>query len=326
MKFIPVELRQTLPVFTLETRQPIGASAQCYRQFYGIDFENRFNDLKVYMGKTHVAGFDIVVHSYIPKAAKGTVFVVHGYYDHVGIYNHLIKTLLRNRYAVMAFDLPGHGLSSGSRAAISSFRQYGPVFKRVLQLAKDHAPQPWHVVAQSTGGAIVSEYLLQFAGLEERIPFDGVVFYAPLIRPVHWFLNKRLHTVVSPFRNFVARKFSENSNDPDFAEFIRDKDPLQPRYLSSKWVGALKQWIPYIERHVPIDFPLYIMQGKSDQTVDWQHNIPLFQRIFKGTEVTFMPNVRHHVVNELELYRRDVFARTIKYLDTFSTPSQLAIK
>jgi len=326
LKFIPVELRQKLPEFTLESRLPVAEPVQVYRRFYGLDFENRFNDLKVYMGKTRVSGFDVVVHSYVPKSPKGTVFVVHGYYDHVGIYNHLIKSLIRHRYAVVAFDLPGHGLSSGSRAAISSFRQYGPVFKRVLQLAKGNLPQPWHAVAQSTGGAIVTEYLLQSSGIEKRIPLSGVVFYAPLIRPVHWAVNKRLHTVISPFRDFVARKFSENSNDPEFAAFIREKDPLQPRYLSSKWVGALKQWIPYVERHAPMDFPLFIIQGKSDQTVDWQNNIPQFQRIFQGTDVMFMPNVRHHVVNELELYRRDVFARTIKYLDTFSSQVQQAIR
>lgn len=326
MKFIPVELRQKLPEFTLETRQPIPLVARPYRQFYGIDFETRFNDLKVYLGKTHVAGFDIVVHGWVPKVSRGTVFVVHGYYDHVGIYNHLIKALLKARYAVVAFDLPGHGLSSGSRASISSFRQYAPVFKKVLQLAEGRLPRPWHVVAQSTGGAIVAEYLLSFAGLEERIPFSGVVFYAPLIRPVHWFINKRLHSLVSPFRHFVARKYGENSNDAEFMEFVRTGDPLQPRFLSSKWVRALKQWIPYIERHGPVNYPLYIIQGKSDGTVDWQHNIPQLQRIFTGTEVTFMPNVRHHVVNELELYRRDVFARTIKHLDHFSSQVQLAIK
>ena len=326
LKFIPVELRQKLPTFSLETRQTIAEPIQAYRHYYGLDFEKRLNDLKVYMGKTHVAGFDIVVQGFVPRSPKGTVFVVHGYYDHVGIYNHLIKALLRNRYAVMAFDLPGHGLSSGSRAAISSFRQYGPVLKQVLNLAKDRAPQPWHVVAQSTGGAVVSEYLLQFSGVEERIPLSGVVFYAPLIRPVHWFFNKRLHSVISPFRNFVTRKFSDNTNDPEFSHFIREKDPLQPKYLSAKWVGALKQWIPYIERHPPVDFPLLIIQGKSDQTVDWQSNIPQFQRVFQGTDVVYMPNVRHHVVNELELYRRDVFSRTVKYLDTFATQAQLAIK
>ncbi|MDY6921266.1 MAG: alpha/beta hydrolase [Pseudomonadota bacterium] len=326
MKLIPVELRQALPDFNPANPGAVPPLALRYRRFYGLDFEARMPELRVHMGSFKAAGFKLVAQSYLPPQPRGTVFVVHGYYDHVGLYQHLIKALLRRGYGVVAFDLPGHGLSSGSRAAISSFRQYGTVFNRLLQLARQRMPEPWHVVAQSTGGAVVSEYLLAYAGLEERIPFAGVVFYAPLIRPVHWFFNRRLHSLVSPFRDFVARKFSDNSNDPEFARFLREQDPLQPRHLSAKWVGALKQWIPYIEHHQPVQFPLYIIQGKCDETVDWQHNIPQFQRVFPGTQVQYLPKVRHHVVNELELYRRDVFSRTLKYLDGYPGHPQLAIK
>lgn len=319
MNFIPIELRQKLPEFSLNATLPFDPVIQDYRDFYHLDFENRFPDLAVSMGKTHVAGFDVVAQTFVPQSAKATVFIIHGYYDHVGIYNHLIKILLKNQFAVVAFDLPGHGLSSGSRAAISSFRQYQPVFKKIMQLCQGQLPKPWNIVAQSTGGAIASEYLLEFSGMEERIPFNRVVLLAPLVRPVHWYWNSKLHTVVSPFTRFIKRKFSPSSNDENFLSFARDKDPLQPKYLSTKWVGALKQWIPYIERHQPLGFPLLIIQGKSDETVDWRHNMPVLQRLFKSSKIEYMPNVRHHVVNELELYRQDVFAQIVSYLTPFSS-------
>lgn len=319
MNVIPVELRNKLPLYSANDSQPVDPAIQTYREFYGLDFEKKFPNLKVHIGKTHVSGFDVVVHSFQPDRAIATIFLIHGYYDHVGIYNHIIKYMLKNQFAVVAFDLPGHGLSSGSRAAISSFRQYQPVFKKVLQLCES-MPKPWHVVAQSTGGAIATEYLLQYSGLEERIPFRGVVMLAPLVRPVHWFWNSKLHRVISPFRRFVKRKFAENSNDEEFIAFLRDKDPLQPRYLSTKWVGALKQWIPYVERHAPVSFPVFVIQGKSDGTVDWRHNLPVLERIFPSLQVQTMPNVRHHVVNELELYRKDVFSRIVNYLTPFSQP------
>ncbi|MGC1507778.1 alpha/beta hydrolase [Ketobacter sp.] len=327
MKLIPVELRQKLPDFSLQDERPFHPALQEYRRFYKIDFENQYTGVSAYMGKTHVAGFDIVLHTFIPMRAKATVFVVHGYYDHVGIYNHLIKALLKNQCAVVAFDLPGHGLSSGSRAAISSFRQYQPVFKKVLQLCgNQQLPSPWQVAAQSTGCAIVAEYLVQFEGQEERIPFEKAVFYAPLIRPVNWFWNSKLHTLVSPFSRFVKRKFGESSNDEAFLEFVRNQDPLQPRYLSAHWVGALKKWIPYLGRHAPVRFPLLIIQGKCDQTVDWEYNVPVLEKLFIGTQVQYMAKVRHHVVNELELYRRDVFARTISYFNRVPAAHQLAIR
>ena len=320
MNIVPVELRNKLPDFSFDQKLEVDESGQSYRDFYHLDFEQRYPGLKSYMGKTHVAGFDIVVHSYVPAKAKATVFVVHGYYDHVGIYTHLIRHLLKNNFAVVAYDLPGHGLSSGSRAAISSFRQYQPVFKKVVMLCRGKLPGPWHIVAQSTGGAITMEYLLEFAGNEQRIPFKGVVLLAPLVRPVHWFWNSKLHSLVSPFTRFVKRKFSPSSNDDDFLEFVSKKDPLQPRFLSANWVGALKQWIPYLERHQPVQFPILVIQGKSDQTVDWRHNLPILQKLFAPAEIQYLPKVRHHVVNELELYRKDVFSRVVNYLAPFSTP------
>ena len=125
---------------------------------------------------------------------------------------------------------------------------------------------------------------------------------------------------ISPFTRFVKRKFSPSSNDDDFLEFVSKKDPLQPRFLSANWVGALKQWIPYLERHQPVQFPILVIQGKSDQTVDWRHNLPILQKLFAPAEIQYLPKVRHHVVNELELYRKDVFSRIVNYLSPFSTP------
>lgn len=342
LSFIPVEMRRKLPAFSLESvssnsaslnknsfegKRALAPEIQRYRRFYKLDFESRMRGLEVIMGTTKAAGFDLVIQAFVPPQPKCTVFIVHGYYDHVGIYNHLIKALLKAQCAVVAFDLPGHGLSSGSRASVESFRQYQPVLKRVLQLCQhERLPKPWHLVAQSTGCAIVGEYLAQFSGMEKRIPFSKVVFYAPLLRPVHWFWNSKLHSLVSPFTRTVKRKFNESSNDEAFVRFVRERDPLQPRYLSSRWVGALKQWVPYLERQTPVKFPLLIIQGKCDRTVDWEHNIPVYEHLFTGTEVQYMAKVRHHVVNELELYRRDVFARTVQYFDLAVPQSQRAFR
>lgn len=314
MNFIPVELRQRLPEFTVSGEQRFEPMVQAYREFYGLDFEKKMSGLSVHMGKTHVAGFDIVIHSYLPRQPLATVFVVHGYYDHVGIYNHLIRALLRKKFAVVAFDLPGHGLSSGFRASISSFCQYQPVLKKVLRLCEGSMPQPWHLVGQSTGGAIIVDYLLGFAGQEERIPLNGVVLLAPLVRPVNWFWNSKLHWVLSPYKSKVKRKFSASSNDEEFLLKTRKNDPLQPRFLATQWVGSLKKWIPFIERHEPVDFPLLIIQGQDDGTVDWRHNIPVLERLFNPVEVKYMAKVRHHVVNELEIYRQDVFSQVVNYL------------
>lgn len=309
MNFQPESLRERLSPFPSSV--PEAADFQGYRHFYKIDFEQKIGSIESDIGIIFVDGFDIVVHSFTPHHAVGTVFIVHGYYDHVGEYKHLIQFFLKQQYAVVVFDLPGHGLSSGDRVSISSFEQYQHVWRKVIDVS-ENMPKPWHVVAQSTGAAIVSEYLLTETHNKNTIPFFGVTYYAPLVRPVNWLWKSHLHMMVHPFCNNLERKFTDSSNDKDFLSF-RLQDPLQSRSLSLNWVHALKRWIPHFEQMKPIEFPMLIIQGRADKTVDWQHNIPVLQRLFKAVNVVYMDDVKHHVANEAARYRKNVFDQTLRY-------------
>ena len=307
-------LRRTLPPFDFSRPVPDDPLLHSYRQYYHIDFETRFAGLQVTLGQVHVAGFDIAVQAFQPREARATVFVVHGYYDHVGIFNHLIEALLVRDFAVIAFDLPGHGLSSGPRATIYNFHQYQPVLWKIIELARSALPKPWHFAAQSTGGAIVSEYLLDYSCRPEQLEFACAGLMAPLVRPVNWWFNRHMHTVVSTFRDYIPRKYNANTHDADYLRFARTADPLQPRYLSARWVGALKQWIPFLERHEPLQFPVLIIQGEEDTTVDWRHNTALLQSKFLPAELYRIPALRHQVVNESLDLRTRVFTRLNHFL------------
>ena len=61
---------------------------------------------------------------------RGTVLICHGYFDYVGLYRHLIAHVLELGYAVLAYDLPGHGLSSGPRGDPGL-----PIYREVLDSA-----------------------------------------------------------------------------------------------------------------------------------------------------------------------------------------------
>lgn len=312
--FTPEALRSALPPFSFGTPLTRDALFQAYRSYYHLNFEHQIPGLKVQAGQVHVGGFDIVVQCFVPAMPRATVLLVHGYYDHVGIFDHVIDALLQRDFAVLTFDLPGHGLSSGPRATIYNFHQYQPVLQKLVRLAQGQLPKPWHFVAQSTGAAIVSEYLLNFTDLPERLPFTSAVLMAPLVRPVNWWLNRRLHAVMAPWKDYVPRKYKKSSSDPAFLRFTLDADPLQPRFLSSKWVGALKQWIPFIERHAPLRFPVLMIQGEDDRTVDWRHNTAVLKSKFLPSEVYVVPAMRHQVVNEAAGFRAQVFKRMNHFL------------
>ncbi|MEY1662846.1 alpha/beta hydrolase [Isoalcanivorax beigongshangi] len=305
MPFQPVLLQQGWAPFDWAQPPRGDAQAQAYFGYYGIDFEQRQPQLEHGFGYVDAAGFRIAVHSWRPPSARGTVWVVHGYFDHVGLYRHVIGALLAAGWAVVAFDLPGHGLSSGARAVITDFDLYQQVLNHCLAGAAGHFPGPWHAVGQSTGGAILMQRLLA-----PDDPFDQVVLLAPLVRPLGYRTASWLHRLVGPFRRFIRRVFTANSNDPEFLHFLAELDPLQPRAISVQWFGALRRWVPRFEALTPVARPLWLVQGDMDDTVDWRYNLAMVETKFPALKVVMLEGARHQLANESERYRariRQVF-------------------
>lgn len=296
----------------------IGAPGD-YARFYGLD--RLAPSARHGIGVLDVAGYRIALQSWRLPQPRGTVLVLHGYYDHVGIFDHAIAAVLAAGHDVLAFDLPGHGLSSGEPAAIGDFAEYQQVLQAIVRGMGDAAlARPWHVLAQSTGGAIFMEYLLANRLDRAQAPFAGAALLAPLVRPVNWRINGLVHGVVSPFRDRIARKFATNSHDAEFLHFLRAVDPLQARHLSVRWVGALKRWIPRMEAHAPLDFPLVVVQGDEDGTVDWRHNLRVIREKFPLATIHVIPQGRHQLVNESPEFRERALAHVTATLGSPTTP------
>ena len=165
----------------LEVGQPFNPEARQYAAYYGIDFSAEVDQ---HLGHIEVDGFSLAVQVWRPSRPRGTLMILHGYYDHMGLYRHVIRWALEHRLAVMAFDLPGHGLSSGERASIDCFLRYQQVLDGVIEHAQLwRLPAPWHFLGQSTGGAIMIDRLLH-GPLPEQT--GRTILMAPLVRPKQW--------------------------------------------------------------------------------------------------------------------------------------------
>ena len=289
-----------------DSPRSISGEALKYARYYGIDFAARFPDMLHAFGYFEAAGHRIAVNAWRPHNPRGSVLVCHGYFDHVGLYRHVIEHLLELNYAVLAYDLPGHGLSSGPRAAIDDFSIYREVLAHCLTQKANSFPKPWHVVAQSTGGAIIMDFALNHAMHPETFPFQQVILLAPLVRPAKWRSAAMLHSLVSPFRDNIKRVFRTNSNDADFVDFLQHRDPLQSQLLSARWVGALKRWIPGFEAASRISLSPVVIQGDQDDTVDWRHNLNIIEDKFKDPEIHILHGARHQLANESPPFRKRI--------------------
>ncbi|MEZ0614979.1 alpha/beta hydrolase, partial [Pseudomonas sp. Env-44] len=157
--FDPDHLRESLR--PLVDAQPLSAEARVYQRFYGLDLAARQVPAVSRLGRLQVDGFEVVAQVWWPPAPVATMFLFHGFYDHMGLYRHVVDWALDQGFVVIACDLPGHGLSSGVRASIDDFAVYQSVVQALFVEAKAlQLPQPWHLFGQSTGGAIVVDHLL----------------------------------------------------------------------------------------------------------------------------------------------------------------------
>lgn len=303
--FPPDSLRASLQ--PLAAGQPLSSEGLAYQHFYGLDFPNRPAPFRRQLGRFSAGGYELVSQVWWPQASPvATLFVIHGFYDHMGLYRHIIEWGLNHGFVVIACDLPGHGLSSGERASIDDFAQYQEALQGLFIEAQSlQLPHPWHLCGQSTGGAVVIDHLLRQG---DQSPAQGqVILMAPLVRPKDWHWSKFSYYLLRPFVKGIERRFSENSTDPDFLPFLQ-ADPLQPRRLPTAWVGALARWIPRIEAASPSTRCPLVIQGQADKTVDWKHNLEVVKAKFNQPKMLLMPEARHHLANESAQIRDHYFA------------------
>ncbi|MCC5881900.1 MAG: alpha/beta hydrolase [Halomonas sp.] len=263
-------------------------------------------NIGLYVGYTDTQRYQLWTQVWSPEEPIGTVFVVHGYYDHLGLYRHLLEKLLERRWRVVLWDLPGHGLSSGKRACIDDFAHYGECLGALQEQleASGLAPRPWLGIGQSTGAAILATDALS---RPDENCWAGLVLLAPLVRPTGWPQAGWLHSLVGPFVQSLPRRFGANSTDAEFAAFLRERDPLQPEHLSLNWVSAMRRWMPQLLALPPSDIPTLILQGEQDATVDWEWNLEVLKRKFPNARIERHPEARHHLVNEAECIRDALF-------------------
>ncbi len=301
------ELLEHIPEMDFSVHTPLSPALQPYSRYYGLNFEDQYPHINHSLGFFQVLGGKVVAHTYVQAGSKGTVFLFHGYYDHSGLYTHLIEHMLQLGFNVVIYDLPGHGLSTGPRAAIDDFDDYLESLNICLQLSTGHLAYPWHGIAQSTGAAILMDFVLSLKENKLDNPFDKTILLAPLFHPLNWKKNRIIYYISRLFTRMVKREFTSNSHDESFTNFVRHRDPMQSTHLKVAWVGALNNWITKMENHPSSPYSTSVIQGTDDGTVDAETNIAFIKEKFYQPDIHYIQNAKHHLVNEAESYRLDVF-------------------
>ena len=294
------ETPNALTPLNLDQINDIDPSLEGYRLLYGL---NQL-DCEHWQGYLDILDFKIHIQVFEPKREKvlGTVWLLHGYLEHSGIYQPIIKEILEQGFSVLTYDLPGHGLSSGAVASIDDFEDYQTILLEIKEQLQHHQqlPKPWMGVGQSTGGSIWMHHILEFA--EKRLDpiIDRVLLLSPLVKPAKsaWWHNPIGLGIVRRIKRQVPRHFKRNNHNPEFLRFVRLQDPLQPRTMSMDWILAMVKWSVRMEQRPPCRIPVWLAQGALDQTVDWRYNIEYIRRQFRLQTSLILEEGSHQLINE----------------------------
>lgn len=319
-----VRLKEQLPPIDFSTAGAVfnaSAEVQSYLDYYQINFARELVNIQHHFGYFEAAGYRLACHVWRPfdslinidqnpeqaelqSSFKGMVWFLHGYTDHVGVSEHIIRWLLQQGYGVVCFDLPGHGLSSGIAGSIGSFDEYRDVLIKSLELAGEQLPGPRFGIGHSTGCSV----LLNLLGCyPQRQDFKKVILLAPLIRPHRWSITRWVFYVLRTFMPRITRGLNSSSHDQEFLDFIAYRDPLQFRHIPMAWMSAMDHWVNSFEEFSVQSRPIYIVQGDNDQTVDYRYNIGVIEQKFDRTDIKIIAGGKHQLVNESVDYRQQVW-------------------
>lgn len=265
-------------------------------------------------------GITFFLRGWEPEAGnpKALVVLVHGLGEHTARYAHVGKALARAGYALVGFDLRGHGKSGGPRGHASSLDAYMQDIHQFLSLMEQRFPAlPHFLYGHSLGGLLALTYTIQYgAGLK------GVIATGPALRSslqeqkAKVAMVRLLGSLVPAMTLQSGLDAATVSRDVAVVEAYRN-DPLVHDNAS---LGFGKAALTAIDlcfaRARDFSAPLLIMHGTGDK-INFFSGSEDFARLVSeaGRDVTLRlwNDLYHEIHNEPE--KEEVLQFMIEWLD-----------
>jgi alpha-beta hydrolase superfamily lysophospholipase len=301
-------LYKTLPPLSIQAADINSSFTKAYLSFYGLNFA--FSEYHI--GTINTGNTPVIAQIFRPLFSNATILLSHGLFDHSALFKHIINHFLGLNFTVVTFDYPGHGLSPGSLQMYDDFKVYSDSLNSVKDFCLQSLSQPLHLLGHSTGCSAIIELLRSRPSTVSGI--SSVIFLAPLIRPVFWHASQIAFRILRKKIRAVPRIYHSISSDKSFLAFYR-KDPLQAAELSLNWVNALINWNKKLGNMTKTNKSILVIQGTSDNIVDWKHNLSVLKMLFK-VKCSLISGSRHHPHNESYFFRQKALELMGEYLQS----------
>ncbi len=239
----------------------------------------------------------------VPKHAKAHIIIIHGYGEHSGRYQHVMKYLTDKGFACFAPDHRGHGKSAGRLGYIKSFnRIVRDIYELKDFIKEDYGARNIFLFGHSMGSLIALKFLIAF-----QSDIRGSVLVAPMIIIPDYIspLLKALSGLIAallpslPIQNFDT---AETTRDP-LVIAAADKDPLcYHGKIRARTGSQMMKAMEYADAHLgSITAPLLILQGSEDKILPVESSGKVY-RLAASQDKTLkiFEGLYHELVNEPE--------------------------
>jgi alpha-beta hydrolase superfamily lysophospholipase len=246
---------------------------------------------------------------------KAVVCLVHGLGEHSGRYAHVGAAFNQAGYALLAFDLRGHGKSEGPRGHTPSFEAFMRDIDQFLQQAEQRFPgRPRFLYGHSLGGILVLNYALR-----RRPALAGVIVTSP---GLHTALEQQtakvtLARVLGRMLPAVALSSGLNPNDISRDPAVVQayvNDPLVHDRITFGMSVQLLHAISYALDHAAeFPLPLLLVHGTADRLAFPTSSTEVAAAVRGECTLKLWDGLYHETHNEPE--QKEVLAFTIAWMD-----------
>ena len=269
--------------------------------------------------RTTPDGATLWLRAWEPEGRPRAVGVlVHGLGEHSGRYGHVGARFARASLALLAFDLRGHGRSSGRRGDTRFEAALDDVSRRLEDAAAAANGAPTFLYGHSLGALLVLTHLLR-----RRPAVGAAVVSAPPLRSA---LRRQrakvaLSRLVGPILPWLALPTgldpADLSRDPAVAEAYR-RDPLVHDRASLGFASDALAATTAVEEGFAPDVPLLVVHGDADAIAYVEGSRELVRRLGGRATLRVYDGLRHEPHNEPE--RERLLDATIEWLATALAP------
>ena len=260
-------------------------------------------------------GLNLYACQWAPAVApKAAVVLVHGLGEHIGRYVHVAAALTGAGYALLGFDLRGHGKSAGPRGHTPTYDALLDDISAFLGQVENRYPGVARFLyGHSLGANLVLNYPLRrsstLCGFIATGPWLELAFQPPASRVRLARLANRIYPAFSQSNGLKA---SDLSHDPVVVAAYQN-DPLVHEMISARMFLSLYDsglWALAHAAEFPL--PLLVMNGSQDALVSAPSARLFAERA--GAKATFKgwEGMYHEIHNES--VQAEVFEYMIDWL------------